>query len=494
MPRERAPYDTAEVERVKRNLTGILSLTPELISSVIRANPYDVRPIADVTQRFAEQMKDYKWQNAILAQLPLSAWEVGPGHALRINPSTSASMRYLARDQPNEEALELVRARRTLFDSLLARMSPPVALAYRPMLTWVDAEECRSAGVSNYPLSSDTEYGYSLLIIEELLSNQIYIYDQRWRENERLPPSESTPAVVTHASTIMAVEHWTPVIETWLNAEKTLSDSVPESLLARMSANLSANRALLELTAMDARGMEAANMCVPFLDELNRQGITGVPVSMVACSPPEAAVHLRELLTDWFAHNGRLVQPGTFFRRHMTNSDIDMVVDWSQQLQHLYVTGRGQNGAVVDKAAKTKAEESHCNPGNLFIFAMAMAGAFYMKTPTARELTGHSNAKYAVFPDRGEVAKGNRATPPTHAGQLLQQAYGQMFFANSGWELKANRVREYAETTSIKRAYAQQLLFFAAKGRSSRQLLALFKNLQELLPPERSSSDITVQP
>lgn len=501
MPRLNAPYDTAELELVKRNLSGILSLKPELITSIVRSHPDEIRPVANLLQRFSAQMKGYKWKEAVLAQVPCSAWEIGPFDTPRINPKTSASMRYLSQDEPSEEALHLMGARRALLDGLLAEMKPTVRAVYRPMLTWIDAKEFRAMDLSKYPLSSDTEFGYNLLILEQILSDRIYLHDQEWRKNKKLSPSTATPTAVTRASAICASEELASTIKGWLDDDRQVSDKVPESLLTRVSANLSVNRVLLEYVAMDARGAEAANMCVRFLTELNRQRITAVPDSMINCRLPNAKAHLQELLTGWFAYGGSLVQSGGFFKRPMTNSDIDIVLDWSQQLQGKYIEGRGQNYSKVEGESEAKmaefheedesnakAKESHGNPGNLFIFAMAMIGAFYGNSFTKRELTGHSSSTYAVFPDRGEVAKGNRITPPTHAAQFLQQAYGQIFFANMGWELKADRVRNHSETTSIKRAYFQLTLNFAVKNRSSRQLLALNQNLLKLRVPHDTTN------
>lgn len=75
-------------------------------------------------------------------------------------------------------------------------------------------------------------------------------------------------------------------------------------------------------------------------------------------------------------------------------------------------------------------------------------------------------------------SKGMRITPPAHAEQILQQAYGQIFFCNKqAWALRPEGIEEYADAASIKRAHLEQFISFAAKGRTSRQLLALYKNL-----------------
>lgn len=472
MPRPRAQYGTSELELLKRNLPDILTIEQDALSTLLRQHPDEVNTVFDVFMSVSDQLH-HKWQDVVLAKVPVSSWTPGPGNTLHISPSRSASLRYLAREAlPAEKSLKLVQARRALLEGLLTQMDTSSRLAYRSMLRWVDADKFGAAEVSQFPLSSDSAFGYNLVFLENLLSEQIFIYDQNWRKEEKLAVDEATPCVVTHASSLMALEHLGSIIEGWLAEADDLPSTVPESLLARISANLSVNRALLELAATEALGLEAAQMNVPFLDELNRHGVTTVPATTLDCSPDEAEQCLRNQLTSWFAHGGSLVSSSDYFNRYMTNSDIEMVVSWSQKLQQQYVSSRGRQGGLE------RAQEAHSNPGNRFIFAMAMVAAFYCKTRTAHELTGNSNSTYAVFPVRGKTANDKQHEPPPHAAQLLLQAYGQMFFANSEWNLHAEQVREYAETTSVKRSHVQQLLSFAVKNRTSRELLALHTNLQ----------------
>jgi hypothetical protein len=237
----------------------------------------------------------------------------------------------------------------------------------------------------------------------------------------------------------------------------------------------------LEYAAKDARGLEAANMFVPFLERLNHHGLYGVPDGFFEATDGGAG-YIRQLLTEWFTIDGTLVKIDPYFKRHMTDSDIELVINWSHQLQESYIATRGMGADWDARGGKEKVEKesraAHGNPMNLFIFAMVMAAAYYETAQTAREFTGHSKAKYSVFPARGDVAKGMRNAPPTHAADLLMQAYGQVHFANDGWELRADRLVEYAQTRSTIRAHFQQLLYFSVKNRASRQLFALFQELQ----------------
>lgn len=458
-----------ERELLYRHLPDILSIEQSTLPALLKQHQEEAGKMAHVFALVSDQMENHKWSDAVLAKVPLDSWRRGPGNTEHINPSRTASMRYLSREaEPADNAFELVKARRTLLEGLLGAMPGPLRMQYRPMMEWRDAEHFGSVDIARYPLSSDSAFGYNFVFLENLLSQQILIYDQNWRQEERIPIDEATPCAVTHASSQMALDHLGSIIQGWVVEQDPLQTVVPESMLARVSANLSVNRALLERAAMDGLGADAAEMSAPFLTELNRQGVTTVPEGIVGCNPDEVQHRVREQLKSWFAHGGSLISSDGFFQRHMTNSDIEAVVQWSLELQELYMSSRGAQGGAA------YAKKSHGNPGNFFIFALAMTASFYCKARAPYELTGKNNSTYAVFPPRGKAVD----EPPTHASQMLMQSYGQIFFANSEWNLHAERVSAYAETTRIKRAHVQQLLSFAVKHRSSRELLAVHTRLQ----------------
>ncbi|MBL8499518.1 MAG: hypothetical protein JNL77_02870 [Nitrosomonas sp.] len=474
MPRSRANYQTSELELVKNKLPDILTREPDGISTWVRKNySAEILPLARVFNLAASKLH-HKWQTAVLAQVPLSAWVSGPGDVLHIRPSSVASMRYLSHElQDARHELQQVRTRQELLEQLLEKMVPKCRNAYRPMLRWVEYNKLGDPSVARYPLSSDSAFGYNLLVLENLMDNTLHDYEKNWCRENNWPKNKSVPNEVVRKYSLDALQHLESKVQEWCKDSASLNN-VPESLLAIISANLSVNRALLELAAIEARGMEAMGMNEQFLRELNRQEVMEVPREIVDCGPEECDLYLKEVLTSWFGHGGSMLQSGSFFQRPMNSSDINMVVLWSRQLQQMYILERGGRGGPET------ARRNHGGPGNRFIFSMVMAGAFYCNASTDYEFTGHSNPTYAVFPDRGKVASGNRQTPPTHAANFFMQAYGQVFFANFDWDLRFERVREYAETASIKRSCAQLLLRFAVKKRTSRELLALHQHLQRL--------------
>lgn len=79
---------------------------------------------------------------------------------------------------------------------------------------------------------------------------------------------------------------------------------------------------------------------------------------------------------------------------------------------------------------------------------------------------------------------------PIHAEELIEQVYGQMFFSNQGWDLRAESVRQHAETQTIKRAYHEQLFEFAVKGRTSKELLNLFTQVAAYIEQQKENGAI----
>ena len=491
MARSRAPYDTAEFERVKRNLCGFLTYDEAHASELVKNHPEEVRPLADVLEAMKEQL-NHKWSGAALAQIPPSELVCDHNQMVRIK-ADSASMRFLGTDILVEGGLPLVKVRESLLDGLVDAMSPAAKDAYKPMLSWTEVEECEFLA-GDAPLSSDTLFGQELVFLEQLWSDQVAEYDSHFRLNERLPKNVATPSAVTRINAERAVNHLRSHLDKWLSDEESLSASIPESLLARVGVNVTVNRMLLERASKNARGLEAAAMTESFVRELNRMGITEVPDEMFECPNDQAPTRLQAWLATMFAHDGLLIESGTYFARHMTNSDIAVIVKWSSWLQVEYMRLRGMPCATSSmpdldrEKAVALSKEAHGSPANYFIFALTLVAAFYDCTSTDREFKGHKNRNFAVFPNRADISNGNSEQPTVHVSELLQHAYGQMYYSSPDcWGLAASGIREYAENMSIKRAYAEQLLMYAAKARSSRQLLAVHQNLAKILLKARGN-------
>ncbi|MBM5572542.1 MULTISPECIES: hypothetical protein [Deefgea] len=470
MVKQSQSYTQADLELVKRHLADILTVTPKEASALARQFPSEITPLANIFANAKDRLHQ-NWADALLVKVPQSAWD-GPSDApSRIAYTKAASMRFLLRDEPTAQELKHLDNRRALLDDFLKHMDGPRRLAYRPMLEWINICES-SLAITVSVLASDTAFGLSMSLIETLLDKQIQIYELNFREKHRIPSTVGTPISLQLAASEGAKQHIAAKLQEFCLTESEELESVKDILMARVSANISVNRVLLEIAAIDARGREASEMCIPFLQRLNFHGMLSVPPVLLQDLDDGGDNKIRDIFRQMFTAGGFFAQVDNYFKRHMTESDIEMIVSWSTQLQELYISTRGIHGG----------HEQHGSPPHKFIFALTIAAAFYETSQTAHEFTGHSRPCYAVFPDRAAAAKGYRNKPSTHAAEILMQAYGQIYYSNNEWGLIANNVAEYAEVRSAKRAHIQQLFHFVVKNRNSRQLFALFQNLEKMRP------------
>lgn len=480
MPVTHNKYTQVELESVKRHLTDILSLDQAETAALVQEHPDDVSKLATLFV-VANERHGQHWADALMAKLPMAVWEETKDLPLRILSKKSASMRFLSLAEPDSDALKLKDGRRDLHAGLFEIMDTPVRLVYRNMLEWVESDGLNPES-SNYQLSAETVFGHTLEVIEGLQRDQVHIYEQNYRKNSGLDKSLSIPLAESLLASEKACEFVATQIEQMCVTETDVSSSVKESLPARVSANISVNRVLLEQAAIDARGLEAAEMTVPFLSRLNLHGMGEVPDDFHAAEDDGTAA-LKEILARMFGNDGLLAPVDEYFSHPMSHSDIDLIVNWSQKLQEAYITTRGMGGDWHQRGGKEKVEAesraAHGTPCNRFIFALVIAAAFYEKAQTARELTGHSKSMRSIYPARGDAMKDVLENPPVHATELLKQAYGQIFYANEGWGVLAEPVENYARARSMQRAHIQQLLYFAVKNRSSRELFALCEYLQK---------------
>ena len=437
----------------------------------------DVLPLAAVFQDTADGYHR-KWQDALLVRVPATAWVPNALGIVRVDPSTPASLsNYAAADvDPLAELASDGRKglHRLLHDSLPATLKS----TYGPMLAWHDT----ASGPAQYSassLASDTNFADALLHLEMLQASLVEDYEQSWRTSTNASPGDTTPLEITEEGGRRGLFALKDLIGQWIT-DPRYKESVADSLLVRISANASVNRAILEYASMEANEQKATEMSVALLGALNASGITEVPDGLLyGASQSEFDEMIRQLLMDWFAHGGSFVRPDSYFARPMVASDIDMVIRGSLWLQERYLSRQGSAGGP--EAARV----AHGAAGNRYIFALAMVAAFYAHTRIANEVAGRSNPAYAVFPPRGAQNTDAFALRP-HAAEVLMQSYSQIFFSNTDWHILATAVSarmSRPSAVSVKRAYQQQLLNFVVKDRPATELLSIYHCIQDCVVP-----------
>lgn len=472
----RALYRTDQLEIVKRKLPGILTSTSKEVACLAKhCHPDEVNRLAIILAE-APTLLHHKWLAQIMGSVPIKAWIEGPDGEPYVSSPKEASMRFLSERLPQRERtkrnqLEIFRA--VLFQNLLSGMTTRRKHFHEPMLAIASQEELKPYFLGWTQPPTETNFGLELLHLENSLDATATYEEQKWAKENAHPEAKTLPDGVIRECSAKALNRWLDHMEHWMREDALEAEKGPSSMLALVSANLSANRATLEYSALDNRGVEAAKLTVDFLKALNAMGITEVPFEMEALAPDTSLCVLKGILQGWFSHGGSFIDPDGFFNRPMTDSDINIVVTWAPVVQNCYIQCQAASKTLTAVTA------AHGSSNNLFIFALTLVGAFYQNTRTSQEFTGQSNPFYSVFPGRALHKSKRVVHPPTHALNVLMQTYGLIFFANSSWDLFPDRVIARAETKRIKKAHLQQLLHFVTKGRSSAELVLLHRRLRD---------------
>lgn len=465
-----------EIKRVLPRIEAILSVEEDRkgeLRSWIRQHKFedDLASFYAISESATYKLNSH-WMKAILAALPDKFWSVSQEAIALLDQTGSAgSLRLLTTAYDGKEQQESVlhlAARKEVMQALLDRIPESHRGAYRDMLSWIDAP-----GKEGGDAPGDTRFGLALFELEQMMGYMVAEQERLWRTQSRLNDSQPTPVEVREKFSAIALRQtFYFMVRCWEYGKNMLK--TPDSLLALLSANMSCNKAVLEYAAMNQRGREALEMTVSFLRELNAQGVHEVPPAFYDLSPAACDDTIFTTFKSWFGHKGDFIGSGTSFAKHMTNSDIRILVDLSHQLQAEYIATRGSS----PMAPAGQGQEIHGSPWNRFIFALVLAAAFYSKARTDQEFVVGKNASYAVFPDRKSIKQGHLLT--IHAKDVLLKAYGLVFFGNSDGNLAPDDIEQYAQGTETRRLHNQVAILCAVKGRTSGELIGLYESLKQL--------------
>jgi hypothetical protein len=417
-----------------------------------------------------------KWNGHLLVKLPITAWEVGPAGQRRITPLDFASMRYLSpRLSSYEEqiAKEWMAERERLMRGLHELHGP-----YAALTEWKSPGQFKLDAANRLPFNGDIAFAETVVWLENLFNNEIQRATRARHDALGLPDDKPLPLHEETQCTLTVLESLKSDVKEWVS-DSSLAGVVPDSVRARLSANLAVNRALWETCAKDARGEEATLVAKEFLSHLNACDVIRVPD---AAPRPFVQSWLTATLTQWFGAGGRMKKKDAFFERVFSDAEINTALELARSVQRRYIVGRGAGMKPGD------GEKAHGSPENLFIFVMATLSVYYVKghwgaeseyrpVRVPREFRGdekRSSKRYPASSPLDDEAGGGEKMLRMHAEELIEQVYGLMFFGNEDWDLLADKLEAHAEKQAVKRACTEQLLEFAVKGRSSQELLNLF--------------------
>lgn len=496
MTKEVKAYTDDELRSAREYFADILTIEECAATKRLHDGHMHEVPVLVELFRKASHTLSNKWNAPLLAKLPVKAWEIGPAGLRRIKPHDFASMRYLS-PRLSAEEMEIAEKWMAEREKLMKGLHEPGG-PYSTMTEWKSPGQFKAESVNRLPFNGDIAFMETVDWLDNHLGREMKRLTRSRHSTLGLSISEALPLSEDKRCSLEALELTKQQVEVWCK-DASLAGAAPDSLRTVIAANLAVNRAMWETCGKDARGEEATIVAQEFLNHLNGCGFDEVPPEV-----PTRQVKwtgLAELLSNWFGPKGLLRQRDNFFVRILSPAQIALAVELSESVQARYMRGRGfgmQPG---------EGELAHGSPENLFIFAMATVSVFYVKGQWGeisdihpvqvpkefRNQESRSSSRYpASSPLKVDSVESGGQMLRIHAEELVEQVYGQMFFANTDWNLRAQQVPQHAEKQAVQRACHEQLLEFAVKVRSSQELLNLFTQVSAYADREIASGRLVL--
>lgn len=409
-----------------------------------------------------------EWLHHTMASLPLQnlyAYECG---ALSIEPTPDSSLRYLLMHyMPDHTAItdKGVLNRELLCLSLFDQLSDTGKKCYGPIVEWRSDLSLSD----DYSLQGDVAIAKYIHLVEALFFNRYAALETDVRNELGIPRSQPTPIHyiegIAKGARSVVHERLSSYVAHVPSDKVTPDDGIVITLV-----HIAANRVLLESACRDDLTKRATPANVLLLDALSAAGIDEVPALVT-----EAEV--RTCLQDWFGKDGLVCKNSGW--KAMSEEDIEVALEQAAHAQTMY---RRTRGAPIVKSEP----DAFTTPCDYLCFSLALVACYYGKVSVRHELVGQSRSEYFVFPRREQKRRENPLSP--NALEMVMTLFGQVFMSNSGWNLKATEVGNYAHATSLRRGHLQALIFDVFKRWTPPQLLAVQAAF------EREESEIECEP
>ena len=453
---QKIELDRESAKRVKTNLGAILTASEEDVSQALALEPKQEIDIADAIESVTlDGETSREWLHQTMAGLPVECWVKGEGELHSVTPMRSASLRHLIQDQMDVAQAEdaaPVKNRKLLIDSLKSKLLDEPS-RFASMFDW-------RKGPASYSILEDVALTNSIEKVEHAFYLTYNVIELKERSCLDLSsaigtptPIELIPSIANKAS--LHVYQWLESL-----AEGSEKEVLEDNLVARVLCNLAANRVLLESARIGALSAKAAKVNAKLIGALNSIGTLEIPQI-------DSDEQIEQALTLLFGAEGAFASVEGMSRR-LSGSDLKTTVRAAHVIEDQYLHTRGA-------FFRSNLHNGRLPLNDTFLFAFALAGLFQTKSYVPSEFPNED--KYASFPGRGTSARSGFLKP--HAMELVKSMYGQMAFANVGWELCGDRICDYARAMDQKRSYLQMLLFHVFKRWTAGKLCNLHSSLEQ---------------
>lgn len=450
--------DPETVKRLTAKLGAILTATEDDIKEAIQANPEQAADIADALEAVTnEGQASREWLGHTMVSLPPECW-TQQGEVFSITPTRSASLRYLLQhpmQTSDSDQRPAIQNRRLLIDNLTSKL--PMSSRYLSMFEW-------RGGRQDYVFLEDVALAHSIDKVECHYYKVFNTIEQETRRSLGLSQLGSRPTPPEYIAEIAdkTFAHLLAILETL--AEGSNEETLSDHLVARVLCNVATNRVLLESARIGALHAKAAEVNAKLIGALNDIGTLEIP-------PFESEDQIEQALALLFGPDGAFAKVEGFSRR-LSGGDLQTAIRVAHVIQDQYLRTRSA-------LFRHQLLGGTLPLNDTFLFALAMAGLFQLQIYVPGEFPNDDN--YASFPGRGTLGRGGFLRP--HAMELVKSMYGQMAFANDGWELRSDRIAAYAKAIDHKRGCLQMLLFLVFKRWTAGKLCNLHRALEQSADP-----------
>jgi hypothetical protein len=412
---------------------------------------------------------DRQWKKRTLAVPPTNLWVTDEQGRQRVVEDRTGSLGFLLRAGQGvpPEGRKALATRRQLCERLWRTLPEPLHTSYAAMLKWVadvDPEQ---------PLADDSAMGVALYWLDGLYGCMLNRLEWKWRTQTGYPQSDPTPADIM----VDLAANAKSFVERRLNevAQAGAALGLQDSLAVRLTANLSANRAMQELAKVAWFESEACALCVRLLNLLIAADVTAIPTDLDGdLTPEQQSKALARWLNTLLGDKGRLTRAGGGTLRAMT-SNIEAAVAMSQSLHEAFL-------AKERIALRELADVQYGSGQHRFMFLLALTGAFVFKTKVSWEFSGgkQKNTKHALFPGFTDTDC-CITTLTAHGVAIIERCVALMFrTVDAQWTFNPDAVQERSSAKLARLACQQDLHAVAVKGRTASELRGVFNFLEEL--------------
>lgn len=475
---------TNQTPALAKLIANILTISMGEAKGLIDKYEEDAEAIYNilVARQGIDDLLSRKWRKTVIALLPMDCWvpldpsvpkgspyfvegaETPPATLWHCRVVDAIANREETEETRNAEVARRAEAdRKLIMEELAAALSREHRTLFAPLVGWYgdgaleqSRQKFAAEILKHHPGREDINLWVVMDVVEEFISVFRCPIEKGFRKSLDLADYMPTPPRYIGGMEALAIhEGYSLISDVLENVGGSYPDTEgkPGHLLLTVLCNLAANRLLLERFRVHELGKIATRANVAFLKTLAQCGVHEAPLQ----GNESFEKGLKEVLT-------KVVGPGSKWARTvgleqgLKGVDLDNVMHLGKKAFDEYLRTRGRSLA------------EHTGPLEQFVAVLALTACWFerakvpnMNNPSARELSAFP--VNSSFPENWQ--------PTAEHMELYKIMIGQLLFGNTGYELNADSVTEYAEAHRARHACIQHFLSDTFKRNAPSLLLTL---------------------